>query len=194
MLHPLLIRTRKGDRIVLDGEADQVPDQEPGDIVFVLVETEHSIFRRAGADLSVNITVTLAEALCGFSRVVVKHLDGRGIQIRHPPSIGRVLKPGSVIKVAGEGMPVKKSDLKGDLYLIVQIEFPEHRWLQDHQIIDKLQELLPKPGKPIEADTIDDVEYDETATLEDFEGGAEGGEAWEDDEQEEEVNPQCTQQ
>ena len=177
------------------GEADQVPNQEPGDIVFNLIETEHPTFRRSGADLSADTTITLAEALCGFSRVVVKHLDGRGISITHPQPIARTLKPGSVIKVAGEGMPIKKSDMKGDLYLAVQIEFPEHDWLENHKAISKLKELLPKPAELIHADTVDDVEYDETATLDEFGAGEHGGgEAWEDDEEEEDGNPQCAQQ
>ncbi len=186
---------REGDRIVLAGEADQVPDQEPGDLVFDLTETKHPAFQRSGADLSANITVTLAEALCGFSRIVVKHLDGRGISITHPQPIARTLKPGAIIKVAGEGMPIKKSEMKGDLYLVVQIEFPERSWLEDHKAIAKLQELLPKPAELVQADTVDDVEYDETATLEGFGAGEHGGgEAWEDDDEEEEVNPQCAQQ
>ncbi|KAI9851431.1 MAG: hypothetical protein M1830_006900, partial [Pleopsidium flavum] len=163
--------SKEGDRIVLEGEADQVPDQQPGDIVFVLDEVEHLTFRRAGADLTAPMEITLAESLCGLSRVVIKHLDGRGIHINHLQPKGRVLKPSQVVKVAGEGMPYKKSDTMGDLYLVVQIHFPEDGWLED-SVIPKLQELLPKPGKPILADTVDEVEYDETASMEDFGAGS----------------------
>ncbi|KAK4696799.1 hypothetical protein P7C71_g1190, partial [Lecanoromycetidae sp. Uapishka_2] len=185
--------SKEGDKIVLDGEADQVPDQEPGDIVFTLVQTEHSCFRRAGTDLLAEIEITLAEALCGFSRVVIKHLDGRGLQVQHPQPISRVLEPGQVIKVAGEGMYHKKSDLKGDLYLVVNIKFPERSWLEERQTISKLKELLPKPDAPIEADVVDDVTYDETANLEDFGTGTEGDDTWVDEDDEEE-GPQCAQQ
>src|SRR5690606_6235921 len=104
-------------------------------------------------DLSADLKVTLIEALSGFSRVVVKHLDGRGIHIDHPR--GKVLRPGDVLKVAGEGMPVKKSDMKGDLYLVVKIEFPEDGWMQDDSQHDALAKLLPPPGKPIEAEEVD---------------------------------------
>jgi len=157
---------REGDRIVLEGEADQVPNQQPGDIIFGLVQTEHETFRRQGTDLLAEVEVTLAEALCGFSRVVIKHLDGRGIRIQHPQPKARTLEPGQVIKVAGEGMPHKKSDLKGDLYLVVKVKFPDHAWLADNQAIGKLQELLPKPENPIQADDVDDVTYDDTANCE----------------------------
>jgi len=180
---------------VLEGEADQEPDQEPGDIVFNLVQTEHSIFKRAGVDLCAEMEVTLAEALCGFDRVVIKHLDGRGISIQHPqPVTARVLEPGHIIKVAGEGMFHKKSDLKGDLYLIVRVNFPNYGWLEEQQAIPKLKELLPQPEKPIEADIVDDVRYDETADLEDFGEGAEGGEGWEDDDEGGPSGAKCAQQ
>lgn len=185
---------RDGDKIVLEGEADQVPDQEPGDIVFTLDEAQHDKFHREGTDLSAEIEVTLAEALCGFSRVVLKHLDGRGIHIKHPQPIARVLKPGQVLKVAGEGMPLKKSDAKGDLYLVVKVLFPEQDWLDQHQAIPRLLEILPKPAEPIRADIVDEVEYDETASLDDFGGNDQDGGAWEDEDVEDDAEAQCAQQ
>ncbi len=189
-----MIWYREGDKIVLEGEADQVPDQEPGNIIFNLVEVEHSVFRRAGADLLADLEVTLAEALCGFSRVVLKHLDGRGLQINHRQPKGRILKPGQVIKVAGEGMPYKKSDLRGDLYLNVRIQFPDDEWLQDGDKLSKLQELLPGPAPPIVAETVDEVDHDETAKLEDFGKDEQNGEVWEDEEDDVDGVPQCAQQ
>ena len=189
-----LIRSRDGDKIVLEGEADQVPDQEPGDIVFTLDEAKHEIFQREGADLSAKIQVTLAEALCGFSRIVLTHLDGRGIHVKNPQHIARVLKPGQVLKVAGEGMPLKKSDVKGDLYLIVEVQFPEQDWLDEHQAIPKLLEVLPKPAEPISAEVVDEVEYDETASLRDFGSKDQEGGSWVDEDDGDGAEPQCTQQ
>lgn len=157
---------REGERIVLEGEADQVPDQTPGDIVFTLVEEEHDFFQRAGDDLSAEITVTLAEALTGFSRVVLKHLDGRGIHIEHPQ--GKVLQPGQILKVVGEGMPHKKADLKGDLYLIIKIVFPENGWAEDPSVFTTLRTVLPKPDPEadIPATEIDEVEFESDADIE----------------------------
>jgi DnaJ family protein A protein 2 len=155
----------QGERIVLEGEADQVPDQIPGDIVFTLVEEDHEIFQRRGHDLSAELKITLAEALCGFSRVVLKHLDGRGIQIQHPR--GKVLKPGQVLKLSGEGMPHKKNDAKGDLYLIVDIAFPEDGWMEDGASFSSLQKILPIPAPLIDATEVDEVEFTEDANLDD---------------------------
>lgn len=184
---------REGDKIVLEGEADQVPGQEPGDIVFHIVEIEHPTFRRAGADLTATLDITLAEALAGFSRVVVKHLDGRGIEITHPKKPGQVLHPDQVLKVAGEGMPHKRSDARGDLYLVVNVKFPDDKWTPSPAELEKLREILPKPEPPVQADVVDEVEYDPKGDLEDFGAGdPRGGSGWEDDDDDEPA--QCAAQ
>ncbi|RAH67654.1 putative DnaJ domain protein (Mas5) [Aspergillus aculeatinus CBS 121060] len=185
---------REGDKIILEGEADEVPGQEPGDIIFHLVEEEHPVFKRAGPDLTAEIDVTLAEALTGFSRVVIKHLDGRGIELKHPKVPGQVLSPNQVLKVPGEGMPIKRGDARGDLYLIVNIKFPDETWKPTPAVLEQLREMLPKPDAPIPVETVDEIEYDPKGNIEDF--GAhdpEGGSAWEDDDEEGET-AQCTTQ
>lgn len=191
----LIFVTREGDRVVLEGEADQVPDQEPGDIVFHLVETEHPVFRRAGPDLTADLEITLAEALAGFSRVVLKHLDGRGIEITHPKKPGDVLSPGQVLKIPGEGMPLKKSDARGDLYLIVDIKFPDKDWTPSPATLEKLREILPKSTQPpIATETVDEVDYESDADIEAFgQGDPRGGSGWQDDDEEGEP-AQCATQ
>ncbi|KAF1962352.1 hypothetical protein CC80DRAFT_159800 [Byssothecium circinans] len=189
---------RQGDRIVLAGEADQLPDQEPGDIVFTLEEADHEVFDRAGSDLRAELKISLVEALTGFNRVVLTHLDGRGIQLHVQQPNGKVLRPGQVLKVPGEGMPMKRSDAKGDLYLVVDIEFPEDGWLKDDAALKKVRDALPPPEEqdeqPEEVDEVHVQEWD--ADMEDFGAGSgdprAGGE-WEEDEEEAE-GPQCATQ
>lgn len=182
---------------MLSGEADQVPDQEPGDIIFELVETPHDTFARAGADLQAELKVSLAEALTGFKRVVLTHLDGRGVMLEVKQPAGRILRPGEILKVQGEGMPIKRSDAKGDLYLIVDVEFPEDGWLREEATIQKIRDVLPK-GKheDIKAEEVDEVEWEIVNDLEDF--GAGSGDPrsneWEDDSEEEGEAAQCAQQ
>lgn len=188
--------SREGDKIVLAGEADQQPDQEPGDIIFELVETPHETFNRAGADLSADIHISLAEALTGFSRVVLTHLDGRGISLTVKQPKGRISQPDQVLKVVGEGMPVKRSDSKGDLYLIVKVDFPEDGWIQNDAIIQKLRDALPQPPMAPTAEIVDEVEFDPDANLDEFGGGSDdprGGAQWE-DEDEEADGAQCATQ
>lgn len=147
--------SKEGDKIVLEGEADEQPGFETGDIVFILEEKEHEVFTRVGSDLMATLKVDLVESLTGFTRVVLKHLDGRAIQLTHP--VGEILKPGQTLKLPGEGMPHKKGDGKGDLYLNVQIVFPESGWKPE---VAAIRKVLPA-AKPevIIGDPIDELDY-----------------------------------
>merc|ERR1719350_1917630 len=55
--------------------ADEHPDADAGDVHFVLKQQEHPVFKRKGADLFIERSITLVEALCGFT-MEVTHLDG----------------------------------------------------------------------------------------------------------------------
>ena len=183
--------SREGDKIVLAGEADQDPDdEEPGDIIFELVEEPHKTFNRAGADLQADLDISLSEALTGFNRVVLTHLDGRGVQLNIQQPKGKLLRPDEVLKIPGEGMPFKKSDSKGDLYLTVNISFPEDGWLESEEAVDKVRGVLPKPQlpkyKPGETpELVDEVPFEVVENLDGFGAGSgdpRAGAEWEDEE------------
>lgn len=142
--------------------------------------------------------MTLSEALTGFSRVVLTHLDGRGIELSYPKNKSKhtVLKPGQVLKINGEGMPHKRSDHKGDLYLVVNVEFPDDDFfVKNAEAKEKLQSILPGPPPAISAETVDEVTFEEDVDIEEF--GAQdghGGGAWEDEDDEGVQGAQCAQQ
>lgn len=54
-----------GENYIIHGEGDEVPDIEPGDVVVVIKEKPHKVFKRKGADLFMEKEITLLEALTG---------------------------------------------------------------------------------------------------------------------------------
>ena len=66
------------------GEGDQQPDVEPGDIMVVLEEQDHPVFKRNKIDLIVDMAINLGEALCGMQRTI-KTLDDRVLVISTLP-------------------------------------------------------------------------------------------------------------
>ena len=101
----------------------------PGDVIFVLKMRPHTAFERSGNDLLTKVHITLSEALLGFSRILLTHLDGRGIYVTSPK--GKVFKPGDSIVIRGEGMPLRKTpDQKGHLYVIFEVDFPDDNWVK----------------------------------------------------------------
>merc|ERR1719161_3109835 len=79
-----------GHKVPFREMADEHPDADTGDVVFVIKEKEHAVFRRKGADLFIERKISLVEALCGFE-LEVEHLDGRKLLIKTAP--GDIVKP-----------------------------------------------------------------------------------------------------
>lgn len=94
-----------GEKYVKHGEGDEIPDAEPGDVIVVVTEQKHKIFKRKGADLFMEKEITLFEALTGLD-FVLTHLDGRKVRISNPA--GSVIKPDSLMTVENLGMPFHK--------------------------------------------------------------------------------------
>jgi len=79
-----------GHKMNFSEKADEIPDGEAGDVVFVLQEQPHADFKRKGDDLFLSRTISLSEALCGF-KMGVEHLDKRKLVIQSSP--GEVISP-----------------------------------------------------------------------------------------------------
>ena len=143
-MHKLNITIDKGtphnEQVVMSGEADHLPDMEPGDIVIVVMQKAHETFERKGADLVHEKKITLLEALTGFS-FVIKHLDGRKVKLTSEP--GQVIKPGSMMTCVGLGMPFhKKSYEFGNLFVKFTVEFPDT--IQVPECLNAITQALSK--------------------------------------------------
>lgn len=75
---------KDGQQITFTGEGDQEPGLEPGDIVIVLDEKEHSTFQRRETDLLMRMELNLTEALCGCTKTI-ETLDSRTLVIQTVP-------------------------------------------------------------------------------------------------------------
>lgn len=129
---------KNGQKIRFGGEADELPGTIPGDVVFVVQEKEHEVFKRKGADLVTHINLELSEALCGFTKTIT-HMDGRVLRIDSPP--GKVVKPDSVHMIDGEGMPYHGNPFtKGRLFVVFRVSFPSSL---PQSTVKALQQCLP---------------------------------------------------
>jgi len=145
-----------GQKITFGSEGDQEPGMEPGDIIIVLDEKEHPIFKRSGIDLIMQQNVNITEALCGFKKTVPT-LDDRTLVIQ--TVAGEVIKPNDLKCVYGEGMPTYRNPFeKGKLIVKFAIDFPE---ALDPHVAQKLEALLPPKSEPIIPDDHDEVNLSE---------------------------------
>ncbi|KAI4503434.1 hypothetical protein M0802_001656 [Mischocyttarus mexicanus] len=141
-----------GHKIVFSGEGDQEPDLEPGDIVILLEEKEHDVFKRSRHDLIMRMHLELVEALCGFQKVI-RTLDGRDLVITSFP--GMVTKHGDVKCILNEGMPIHKDPFThGKLVIQFVVNFPKSI---SPAVILTLEQCLPARGEVIIPDGAEEV-------------------------------------
>jgi len=149
---------RDGQKIVFSGEGDQEPDLQPGDIVVVLEEKEHSTFVRAGNDLVMKMPIQLVESLCGFQKVI-KTLDDRDLVITSLP--GEVVKNDQAKCIMNEGMPIYRNPFeKGRLVIQFSVVFPDKI---PATIVSTLEECLPaRPltSIPVNAEEVNLEDFD----------------------------------
>lgn len=127
-----------GQKIIFNGEGDQEPDLEAGDIIIVLDEKEHPVFKRSKNDLIIRQELQLVEALCGFQKVI-RTLDDRDLVITCIP--GEVIKHGDVKCILNEGMPEYKNPFeKGRLIIQFFVNFPSEL---SPEAIELLEKCLP---------------------------------------------------
>jgi DnaJ family protein A protein 2 len=130
--------SRDGQRITFSGESDEAPGLKAGDLIFVLKQREHELFKRRGHHLIMEQELPLVNALCGGDFAVI-HLDGRVLLVTLAP--GSVIVPDSVHEVRNEGMPVAGRTYEhGSLYIKFRVSFPPSLPLK---VVEALKAQLP---------------------------------------------------
>ncbi|XP_050364554.1 uncharacterized protein LOC126783178 isoform X1 [Argentina anserina] len=111
---------KKGTKITFPDKGNEQPGQLPADLVFVIDEKPHDVYKRDSNDLLITKKVSLAEAL-GGTTVQLKTLDGRDLSV----PVTEIVSPGYELVVAREGMPIAKEPWnRGDLKIKFEVRFP----------------------------------------------------------------------
>ena len=139
---------------------NEQPNTEPGDVVFVLQQKDHAVFKRKGADLLIQKDVASRGGFV-WLRVRGQTLDGRSLVKSKP---GQIVRPEVsagvpyVLCVDGEGMPKAGNPFdKGRLFVLFTIVFPPNYSLGDEQAALLKQALPPA----LNMDTYDANEVEE---------------------------------
>ncbi len=98
-------------------------------LIIIIKEQPHPIFKRQGNDLHMDIKLRLFQAIYGFTKMIT-HLDGRNILIKYDKMIKKM---NTLIKVKNEG-------INGHLYIHISTCMPKIDKLdeQENNILKKL--------------------------------------------------------
>lgn len=132
---------KDGDEIVFERASEQAPDTIPGDVILILKQSPHARFTRKGSNLHMTHTISLSDALLGFS-YSFPHLDSpvpRRVTVTEGED-RETVQPEQIRKVVGEGMPQHEmASEKGDLFIKYNIQFPKKL---NSQQIEAIKALL----------------------------------------------------
>ncbi|XP_077212460.1 uncharacterized protein LOC143847497 [Tasmannia lanceolata] len=111
---------KKGTKITFPEKGNEQRNIVPADLVFIIDEKPHNVFKRDGNDLVLTQKVSLAEALTGCT-VHLTTLDDRRLTI----PINNIIHPNYEEVVPREGMPIPKDPSKrGNLRIKFNVKFP----------------------------------------------------------------------
>ncbi|KAH8334816.1 hypothetical protein KR074_001891 [Drosophila pseudoananassae] len=128
---------KSGTKITFRKEGDQLPNRVPADIVFIIRDKPHPIFRRDGSDLHYTAHISLKQALCGVE-LQVPTLQGEPMGFN---TQGEIIKPNSSRRFQGKGLPYpKEPSRRGAIVLSFSIKFPERL---SKAVIASLASMLP---------------------------------------------------
>lgn len=112
-----------GHIIKYPGEGNEHPDAQAGLLAVKVNIKKHQLFERKGADLFMEKSITLKQALLGFN-FEIPFLDGSKITISS--ASGSITSDGDMKTVIGKGMPIYGQAMSfGNLIINFKVVFPK---------------------------------------------------------------------
>ena len=111
---------QEGDRIVFAEKCSESTHYDtPGDVVLVIrpISGESEAWTRRGNDLTIVVSLNLAESLLGWERQIEGHPSGRSLHIVWTG----VLRDNDTLSIANWGMPERGTDRKGSLIVVCRV-------------------------------------------------------------------------
>ena len=130
-----------GSRVRMSGVVPGDPGGPGADIVLKVVVKPDPQFRRNGADLTTDISVSMFDALLG-GEVIVPTVAGTGLALRIPPET----QNGQTFRLAGKGMPWLRGTGTGDLFAKVVVSLPEGLQDSERELLEQLRGIRESAG------------------------------------------------
>ncbi|MBW7960831.1 DnaJ C-terminal domain-containing protein [Bradyrhizobium sp. BR 10261] len=125
----------EGQQIRLRGQGETAQGHPPGDLLITISIAAHPFFKVDGADLRIDLPVTLYEAVLG-AKVRVPTL-GNAVEL----SVPKNTSSGRTFRLKGKGLP--KSGGSGDLFVTIRIMLPDGNDAELEALMEKWRDQHP---------------------------------------------------
>ena len=125
----------EGQQIRLRGQGESAQGHPPGDLLITINIAPHPFFKIEGADLRIELPVTLYEAVLG-GKVRVPTL-GNAVEL----SVPKNTSSGRTFRLKGKGLP--KSGGTGDLFVSIRIMLPDGNDAELEALMQKWRDQHP---------------------------------------------------
>lgn len=122
-----------GEMVRLTGAGEAIQSGTPGDLYVKIHVASHSVFKREGNNLSMDLKVKLTDAILG-TEYDIETLDGK-ITVKIPKSISS----GEILRIREKGVPIDPKR-RGDLLLKVEVKTPAKLSRRAEKLIEELRE------------------------------------------------------
>jgi molecular chaperone DnaJ len=132
-----------GNYIQLRGQGDAGRrGGSPGDLIVVIEEIEHAVFKRHGDNLLLDLPVTYTQAVLG-DQLEVPVLGGK-VRLQIPAGI----QSGKMLRVRNRGIPSVRGGRHGDLLVRVRVWTSQRPSGQERQLLEQLKGVEATPPAP----------------------------------------------
>ncbi|WOE30875.1 MULTISPECIES: molecular chaperone DnaJ [unclassified Acinetobacter] len=125
-----------GDRVRLSGKGEAIRDGQAGDLYVEVVVREHEVFQRDGADLYMDVPISIADAALG-KEIEIPTLEGR-VSLKVPEGT----QTGKLFRLRGKGVKPVRTSMTGDLLCRIVVETPVHLTSRQRELLQELQATL----------------------------------------------------
>jgi molecular chaperone DnaJ len=133
-----------GTRIRLAGEGEAGgPGATPGDLYVHVAIRPHPIFQRDGANIFCRVPLRMTQAALG-AEVEVPSIDGGKAKVKIPPGT----QSGDQFRLRGKGFSVLRSAARGDMYIQVSVETPQHLTHRQRQLLEEFEAAAEAKSSP----------------------------------------------
>ena len=132
-----------GTRIRLTGEGEAGGQgTPPGDLYVHVAVRPHKIFERQDAHLHIRVPVRMTQAALG-GEIEVPVIDGSRTKVKIPAGT----QTGDQFRLRGKGFSVLRSPARGDMYIQVMVETPQHLTKRQRELLEEFESEGGKSGK-----------------------------------------------